>query len=217
MDVNHKYNTKNCHLVRWEINKSNFKLNNVFRCTEPGRVSAFIDKEKLRIQNTDFGQVITLKRNTQLMDKFKIIDYLSKQVDRYPYEIKELQLMRFDKLSSCKLFNYVDSLIYKVLEYDSTKTDSTYQDILRNTKDNNVKVKIRDGYNPNPEPVIVLNGYIVDDKEILKRFRLVETIEIQALKKDDLKFIYGTRALNGVIVILVSKKRFKKQWKKYGR
>ena len=73
----------------------------------------------------------------------------------------------------------------------------------------NIKIKLRDGFDPNPEPLIVINGYIVENKEILRRFRFVETIEIRCLKKDDLKFIYGTRALNGVIVISLSKKRFK--------
>ena len=187
----------------------------MFICTEPGRISSFTDKEKLRLTKTDFGQIITLERNNQIFDKFKITDYQEKEIDRYPHDTKKLQLMRFDNLSDYKLFYYVDSLIYKVLEYDSTKTDTIYPSIGGNNE--NIKIKLRDGFDPNPEPLIVINGYIVENKEILRRFRFVETIEIRCLKKDDLKFIYGTRALNGVIVISLSKKRFKQEWKNYGR
>jgi len=214
-DINHFYNTETCYLIRWTIDKRNYKLSNVFICTEPGRISSFTDKEKLRLTKTDFGQIITLERNNQIFDKFKITDYQEKEIDRYPHDTKKLQLMRFDNLSDYKLFYYVDSLIYKVLEYDSTKTDTIYPSIGGNNE--NIKIKLRDGFDPNPEPLIVINGYIVENKEILRRFRFVETIEIRCLKKDDLKFIYGTRALNGVIVISLSKKRFKQEWKNYGR
>ena len=214
-DINHFYNTQTCYLIKWTVEKRNFKLSNVFACTEPGRVSAYTEKEKLRLTKTDFGHIISLERNNQIFDKFKITDYQEKKVNRYPHDIRELRLMRFDKLTDCKLEKYVDSLIYNVLEYDSTKTDTIFPSIGGNGE--NVKIKLRDGYDPNPEPLIVINGYVAENKEILRKFRLVETIEIMCLKKDYLEFIYGKRALNGVIIISLSEKRFKQEWKNYGR
>ncbi len=202
-------------MIKWTVEKRNFKLSNVFTCTEPGRVSAFTDKEKLRFTKTDFGQKITLERNNQIFDKFKITDYQEKAIDRYPHDIRELRLMRFDKLTDYKLEKYVDSLIYKVLDYDSTRTDTIYPVIAGGNE--NIKIKLRDGYDPNPEPLLVINGYVVDNKEILKKFRLVETISIDFIRKKTARNVYGYRADNGVIIIAVSKKRFKEEWKNYGR
>lgn len=213
-DINYFYNTKTCYLIRWTLDKRTFKISNVFTCTEPGRVSAFTEKEKMRISNTDFGQMIILERNGKVFDKFKITNYQEKHVERYPHEIKELRLMRFDKLSEYKLFNYVDSLIYKVLDYDSTIVDTAFQNILKNAAATTAKIINRN--NPNPEPLIVMNGHIIVNKEILKKIRLVETINIEFIEKKTARQVYGYRADNGVIVIAVSKKRFKEEWKNYG-
>lgn len=214
-DINHFYNTKTCYLIRWTIDKRTFRISNVFTCTEPGRVPAFTDKEKIRTSKTDYGQVISLERNGIIFDEFKIVDYQVREVDRYPHEIKELRLMRFDSLSDFKLFNYVDSLIYKVLKYDSTLVDTTFQNLLKNAAATTVKIRNRN--DSNPEPLIVLNGHIVFDKKILKQFRLVETTGINYLRKEESASIYGMRAINGVIILTVSEKRFKQAWKNYGR
>ncbi|WP_282126560.1 hypothetical protein [Marinifilum flexuosum] len=185
-DINHLYNAKTCSLIRWTLNKRTFKISNVYRCTEPGRISAFTDKEKISIGKTDYGQVISLKRNGKVFDKFKITDYQVKQVERYPYEIKELCLMRFDKLSECKLLSYVNSLIHKVMD-NGTIT----------------------------EPLIVVNGHLIEDKEILKSIRLVETLSIEFIPQRTSGQVFD-KANNGVILVSVSKKKFKKEWRNYG-
>lgn len=216
-NVNHFYESNTCYIIRWIVSKRSFKINNVYTCTEPGSVSAYTAKENLRLTNTDFGQIITLERSGQQFDKFKIVNYQKKQIDKYPYDIKELKLMRFDDLTKCKLYKYVDSIIYKVLKYDSTLVDSTYQNILGLQSSADVKIRVRDGYKTNPEPMIVLNGHVVDEKKILKQFKLVETIEIKYLTNEQSALLYGLRALNGVIILTVSEKRFKEIWKNYGR
>ena len=186
-DINHFYNTETCHLIRWTIDRRNFKLSKILTCSEPGRVSSFTDKEKIKIKNTDYGQVLTLERNGQVFDKFKIIDFQVKQVDRYPHEIKELSLMRFDKLSEYKLLSYVDSLI------------------------NNLSNNVEDS-----EPPIVINGYVIEDKEILKHIKLAETLSIEVIHKKTSEQVFD-KARNGVILISVSQKKFKNKWKNYGR
>lgn len=50
----------------------------------------------------------------------------------------------------------------------------------------NVKIMLRDGYNPNPEPLIVINGYVAENKDILRKFRLVE-------KDILLEFYFGSK------------------------
>lgn len=204
-DINHFYNTKTCHLIWWTIDKKTFKISNIFTCTEPGKVSAFRDKEKLRLRNTDFGQVIALERKNQLFDKFKVTGYKEKHVDRYPHKIKELRVIRFDELSDYKLYKYVDSLIFKVLDYDST-----FKYVSRNINTGNTKIV--EVHITNPEPLIILNGHVITNREILKYFLLVETKGISYLTKEESVSIYGDKALNGVIVLLASEKRFQKVW-----
>ena len=199
-NYNYFLNNGSKQLILWTINKKYFTIQDMF-LTEPTRVFVSDDIYNLQLKKTDFGQLIEARLNKKIHERYKIIEYLG----------HEMKVMRFDDLSEQKLFNRVNFLIHNVLNYDSLNVDSTYQDIIKNTKSNNVKIRIRDGYDPNPEPLIVLNGYPIEDKEFLKRFRLVETIEIKCLKKDDLKFLYGTRAINGVIIISISNKRFKKE------
>jgi hypothetical protein len=80
-----------------------------------------------------------------------------------------------------------------------------------------VKIKIRDGGIGNPEPLIVVNGRPLQNREPLKELLLVETYAIIYLTKEESASIYGSRAINGVVLLLTSEKRFKTIWKKYGR
>jgi len=217
-DINHFYNTDTDtqQLILWTINKKYSKIQDLF-IIEPTRASVSKDLFKLKLKKTDYGQIISFETNGQIFDKFKIVNYKEKNVDRYPYTIKEIRLIRFDKLSEHKLFKYVDSLIYRVLLYDSTLVDSTTQNIQINPVTTYTKIIIRDEYDSNPEPLIVLNGHVVNNKEILKQFRLVEIRGISYLTKENASSFYGQRAINGVIILLVSKKRFREIWKTNGR
>src|SRR5690606_3968068 len=165
----------------------------------------------IRLRKKDFGQTIEYYQNKNLIDKFRIIE-LNKNLK------SELKLMRFDKLSEQKVYKYVDSLVFKVLNYnpDADGSENNYGVTVSNGNPN-VTIRARDGQNLNPEPLIVVNGRPLQDRELLKELLLVETYAIKYLTKEQSASIYGSRAINGVILLLTSEKRFKKLWKKYGR
>lgn len=118
--------------------------------------------------------------------------------------------MRFDKLTDNKLYNYVDSLAKKVVrdnfnehldESNSISVDTTLSNLS-----NKEIIEI--------EPLIIINGYVVKDKKLLKELLLVETSDISFLTSRQTAAIYG-KSLNGIIVIRTSEKRFKQVWKKF--
>ncbi|WP_310993139.1 Plug domain-containing protein [Aequorivita marina] len=202
-------NIKDCHQTKWTIEKRKFKTNELNICTEPPRISGIVGKEKIKLRKTDFGQVIEYHQNGILADKFRIVE-LKEQ------NSQELKLMRFDKLSEQKVYKYVDSLVFKVLNYNPDSTANNYG-VKISDSNPNVKIKIRDGGIGNPEPLVVVNGRPLQNREPLKELLLVETYAIKYLTKEQSASIYGSRAINGVILLLTSEKRFKKIWKKYGR
>ena len=202
-------NIKDCHQTKWTIEKRKFKTNELNICTEPPRISGIVGKEKIKLRKTDFGQVIEYHQNGILADKFRIVE-LKEQ------NSQELKLMRFDKLSEQKVYKYVDSLVFKVLNYNPDSTANNYG-VKISESNQNVKIKIRDGGIGNLEPLVVVNGRPLQNREPLKELLLVETYAIKYLTKEQSASIYGSRAINGVILLLTSEKRFKKILKKYGR
>jgi len=202
-------NIKDCYQTKWTIEKRKFKTNELNICTEPHRISGIVGKEKIKLRKRDFGQIIEYYQNGIISDKFRIIEL--KKTDS-----QELKLMRFDKLSEQKVYKYIDSLVFKVLKYYPDKTENSYG-VKISDSNPNVKIKIRDGGIGNPEPLIVVNGRPLQNREPLKELLLAETNAIKYLTKEESASIYGSRAINGVILLLTSEKRFKKVWKKYGR
>ncbi|RKE89071.1 SusC/RagA family TonB-linked outer membrane protein [Ichthyenterobacterium magnum] len=202
-------NIKDCYQTKWTIEKRKFKTNELNICTEPPRISGIVGKEKIKLRKKDFGQIIEYYQNGNLIDKYRIIQ-LNKESE------PELKLMNFDKLTEQKLYKYVDSLVHKVLNYDSKKTENDTEIIISDSNPN-VKIRVRDGVNGNPEPLLVVNGYPLQDREPLKELLLVETYGITYLTKEQSASIYGSRAINGVIILQTSEKRFKNVRKKYGR
>lgn len=202
-------NSNNCYQKQWSIGKRKFKNNELDICTEPPRISGIVGKEKIKLRKKDFGQIIEYYQNGNLTNKFRIIE-LNKQSS------KELKLLRFDKLSEQKVCKYVDSLVFKVLNYNPDSTENNYG-VKISDSNPNVKIKIRDRGIGNPEPLIVVNGYPLENREPLKELLLVETYGITYLTKEQSAIIYGSRAINGVIILQTSEKRFKDVRKKYGR
>lgn len=202
-------NIKDCYQTHWTIEKRKFKTNELNICTEPPRISGIVGKERIKLRKKDFGQIIEYYKNGIIADKFRIVE-LNKQNSQV------LKLMRFDKLSEQKLYKYVDSLVFKVLNYNPDKTENNFG-VKISDSNPNVKIKIRDGGIGNPEPLIIVNGRPLQNREPLKELLLVETYGITYLTKEQSASIYGSRAINGVIILQTSEKRFKKIWKKYGR
>jgi len=217
LDINHWINIETCNIVNWRIKKGSFKFIETYLCTEPGGERWSTEKEKLLVKKRDFGQVIQLKRKGELFDQFKVIELSERRVDRYPFDIKELTVLRFDNLDEHKLYNYVDSLVYDVLDYVPTPVDSTiYNKIIQNAAATTSEIRIRDSREVNPKPLFVVNGHVAEHYEFLKLFLFVEATAIQYLTKEQATMLYGARAVNGVIVIQLSNRKFKKKWKQYG-
>ncbi len=206
-----------CKIKRWSIWKNSFEIEDVHICSEPLKITSTIEKEILKMTKEDYGLIISVESEGKLMDKFKIVDVYETLLIGHPHQLNELRLMRFDNLQEQKLYKYVDSLIYKVIKYDSTFVDSTYLMNLDSKANASLKMRTELGYEPNPQPIILLNGYVLNNKEILKSFRLVEAIDIKCLTAEQTVSIYGYHALNGVIVIVISNKRFKKEWRNFNK
>ncbi|GLB53977.1 hypothetical protein NBRC110019_30180 [Neptunitalea chrysea] len=206
---NPKQEKRDCEQIKWEKENRTFKLTEVNICTARAKATKGFSTQKIKLRKTDFGQTIEYYQDKKIADKFRIIE-LNKDVK------SEFKLMRFDKLSEQKVYKYVDSLVFKVLNYNPDSTDSNYG-VKISDSNPNVKIKIRDGGIGNPEPLIVVNGRPLKNREPLKELLLVETYTIKYLTKEESASIYGSRAINGVVLLLTSEKRFKKIWKKYGR
>lgn len=202
---------KDCYQTHWTIEKRKFKTNELNICTEPPRISGIVGKEKIKLRKRDFGQIIEYYQNGILTDKFRIIEL--KKTDS-----QVLKLMRFDKLSEQKVYKYADSLIFKVLKYNPNADGSENNYGVTVSHGNpNVTIRVRDGQNLNPEPLIVINGFPLQNKELLQKLLLVETYGITYLTKEKSASLYGSQAINGVIILQTSEKRFKAVRKKYGR
>lgn len=198
-----------CEQIKWTKEKRTFRLTEVNICTARAKATKDFASEKIKLRKTDFGQIIEYYQDGNVVDKFRVIDLTNNNNS-------ELKLMRFDELLEQKLYNYVDSLVFKVLNYNPKETENSFG-IKTSNNDPNVKIKIRDGDIGNPEPLIVVNGRPLQNREPLKELLLVETYRIKYLTKEQSASIYGSRAINGVIILQTSEKRFKKIWKKYGR
>ncbi|MCR9181321.1 MAG: hypothetical protein NXH73_00190 [Flavobacteriaceae bacterium] len=199
---------KLCEFVKWEIEKRTFKISEVNLCTSKTKRINHSDKEKFKIRKTDFGQVIVHYQDSNLIEKFRIVQ-LKKNND------SELKIMRFDNLSEQKLYKYVDSLILKVLKFnpDADGSENSYGVTVSH---GNPDIKISDTRNRNPEPLVIVNGYPIANREILKKLLLVETYNITYLTKEK-SAEFTSMAINRIIILQTSEKRFQKVRKKYGR
>jgi hypothetical protein len=199
-----------CEFIKWEIENKTFKLSEVNLCSAKVKVSSHSVKEKIKIRKTDFGQIIEYYQDKKEIDKFRIIRLQNNS-------FKEFSIIRFDKLIDQKLYKYVDSLIYKVLKYNPESDESLTNYGVKIADGNpNVKIRIKDGANKKLEPLIVVNGYPLGNKEILKEILLAETYGITYLTSEKSVSIYGYRGINGVIILQTSEKKFRAIRKKYG-
>lgn len=101
------------------------------------------------------------------------------------------------------------------MKYDSTATNPAISHLQKNNPD----AVIRDLRNENPKPLLIINGVPIEDYDILKQIRLVETTTISYLTNENMRAAQfcGYRCLNGVVIIEVSKKRLKEIFKKQSK
>ncbi|MEM6631694.1 MAG: hypothetical protein AAF694_18600 [Bacteroidota bacterium] len=175
---NYPDQTYACEYVKWKKGEKFFSLIHLKFCKTPPTQSAVRKGDAIRLKRTPYGQVIRLTRRGIAPDQFKVLDYrINRQSDSSQVS-KVLRLMRVDDLSEQKVYNYVEHLISK--HFPPKASDA--------------------------KPVIILNGYIVTDKDMLKEIRLAEVTSISYATKEQSTSRYGKQALYGVITISVPPK-----------
>ena len=190
--------------VIWNYRKDEFKSHSEDISSSPHIIGYRFEKEeKIKLVDTDYGQVIEHHVGGKVHEKYKVIEFENGN------EAK-LKLMRFDKLPDNKLYKYVDSLAKKVVNdnfnehIDESNSNSADTTLFNLSSEEIIEI----------EPLIIINGYVVKDKELLKELLLVETCDISFLTSKQTAAIHG-KPLNGIIVIRTSEKRFKQVWKKF--
>ena len=94
-DINYTRDRDDCYYVNWKISsRKNLKIESLFSCTEPGRVSSSTDNETFDLKCENDKQIIVLKRKGTEIDCFLIVSLKEEEVDRYPHNIKILTLKR---------------------------------------------------------------------------------------------------------------------------
>ena len=95
-DINHRSKQENpcCYNINWNVkSKRKIKIENLFACTEPGRIRTHEGRETFKVLK-GASQKIQIKRSGREIDKFRVVDFEVREVDRYPHEIKILTLKR---------------------------------------------------------------------------------------------------------------------------
>ncbi|MGV3540435.1 MAG: hypothetical protein ACO1OQ_11530, partial [Rufibacter sp.] len=84
--------------------------------------------------------------------------------------------------------------------------------IIKGAETTASKIVIRDYQDPNPEPLIIIDRFVVE-KAKLDNFRLDEIKSIKTLADTTAVQLYGARGRNGVILIesKLSKKKVKRR------
>jgi hypothetical protein len=94
-DANYQINSNCCNYVNWKIpSRRQIKIEDAFLCTEPGRLSTNSEKETFKLYKVDDRQTIIIKRGKTKVDRFLIMRFEEKKINRYPHNIKILTLQR---------------------------------------------------------------------------------------------------------------------------
>ncbi len=202
-------NIESCSQKKWVFSRKEFKTVDFNFCSEAPTSKTVVAKEKIKLRKEDFGQVLEYYQNGSLKDQFRIIALTQKSNS-------ELNLIRFDELKDEALYKYVDSLIVQVLKYnpnDGGKVDSIAKVFAQGNP--NVIVKIEDEKYLNPAPILIVNGHLIENKELLKELLLVETYNIMYLTNIAALNFCGTQGRNGVIILQTSNNKFTTVHKNY--
>jgi hypothetical protein len=93
-DINYQYEIKTCSLIVWKKDKRKFEIHSINTCSEPGRGRKYNEKETIKLSHKNGIQTIEIKRNGEAIDFFQVLNYSEESIDRYPYDIKILKLIR---------------------------------------------------------------------------------------------------------------------------
>ena len=93
-DINHFYDGSTCDIVVLRVAKNDFKFINTYLCTEPGRERWITGKHTIKVRKLDGEKQIIEIKVLNKIERFEILNYEEKRVERYPWDIKILKLLR---------------------------------------------------------------------------------------------------------------------------
>lgn len=94
-DLNYQVKTNCCNFIKWNITSNHkIKIEELFICTEPGRISSLDQKERYSLRRLKGKQIVTIKRNNEHIGRYVILEYDEQSVNQYPHIIKTLKLHR---------------------------------------------------------------------------------------------------------------------------
>jgi len=131
-----------CHKKIWKISKTKIVTLDT-NCSKIGIVSK--SEGNIKIKKTDFGQVLEISLTNRQVVKFRIVSKNKKYLNTKGM-LKQIELIRFDKLSDKKLIKHIDSLIFKVMKYNIAPTKSI--DLKKKISNTNPRINPFDNYNP---------------------------------------------------------------------
>jgi hypothetical protein len=115
------------------------------------------------------------------------------------------------------LKSYVENQAYEFLNFKPIENDSVINNGVRISHGTNSKIIIR-GQKLSYAPLIVINGYPIDEWTILNLTELKDVCEIILHKPSEETYrIYGLRGKSGLMFIKMNKRKFRKLRRKYGR
>jgi hypothetical protein len=91
-DMNHSY-VNSCDIVVLRVSQPDFKFINFFLCTEPGRERWTNGEQSIDIKKGKDKDTLEI-RTPNRTERFTVLNYEEKRVDRYPWDIKILKLKR---------------------------------------------------------------------------------------------------------------------------
>jgi len=87
-NVNYYYNNNCCRFIEWKINAKKMIFSNNHLCNEPPVKKS--EERKIKYRN----EVIEVYLGNKMEERFKVIDINKKEIEEYPYLIRELTLWR---------------------------------------------------------------------------------------------------------------------------
>ncbi len=93
-NINHKYGLETCDMIRWKVTEKEFRIEDHYLCSEPGRFRYYTEPEELLIKRRIGKTFLRIKWQDKTIDRFNVISYNEKRIDSYPYDIKILKINR---------------------------------------------------------------------------------------------------------------------------
>lgn len=116
------------------------------------------------------------------------------------------------------LKEYIENQVYSQLKFKPSEKDSTNTSGVQiSHHSTDAKLIIRDKASiASDTPLILINGYSINNQNILSEIKLTDIERISLLKSSEQSsVIYGIRGKHGVALIEMNKRRWKKLKKEY--